>query len=157
MATSSIIGTITDIEHKAVGRVPCASLLLTLVALIIHLTNGLRVDLLYERTALAGLQLWRVVTCHWVHLNWDHLFWSGATFLFLGSLCEILDKKRLTRRWLSRCFSFPPLSGGACRVLMFTADYRGCIARYMLCCLRCSSSANEDQAVGCGLRFMQWV
>ena len=34
------------------------------------------------------------MTCHWVHLNWDHLFWSGATFLFLGSVCEILDKKK---------------------------------------------------------------
>lgn len=94
MATSAVTGFNVGIDRKAVRRIPCASLLLSLAALVIHLTNGLRVDLLYERTALANVELWRVVTCHWVHLNWDHLFWSGATFLFLGSVCEILDRKK---------------------------------------------------------------
>ena len=94
MATFSVTGFNASIDHKAVRRIPCASLLLTLAALIIHLSNGLRVDLLYERSALANLELWRVVTCHWVHLNWDHMLWSGATFLFLGSVCEILDRKK---------------------------------------------------------------
>ena len=94
MAHPSITSTIDTIKPKAVGRVPCASLLLALVTVIIHVTNDLRVELLYERSAVSGLEFWRVVTCHWVHLNWDHLFWSGATFLFLGSVCEILDKKK---------------------------------------------------------------
>jgi rhomboid family GlyGly-CTERM serine protease len=94
MTTSSITGTYHLISHKAVRRMPCASLLLTLVAMIIHLTNSLRAGLLYERNAMANLELWRVVTCHWVHLNWDHLFWSGITFLLLGSVCEILDRKK---------------------------------------------------------------
>lgn len=94
MAVSTVTGFNVGIDRKAVRRIPCASLILTLAALIIHLTNGLRVELLYERTALSHLELWRAVTCHWVHLNWDHLFWSGATFLFLGSLCEILDRKK---------------------------------------------------------------
>ena len=94
MITATVTSFNASIDRKAVGRIPCASLLLTLAALIIHLTNGLRVDLLYERTALAGLELWRVVTCHWVHLNWDHLLWSGATFLCLGAVCEIMDRKR---------------------------------------------------------------
>jgi rhomboid family GlyGly-CTERM serine protease len=94
MAAPTETGLEAIIIRKAVGRVPCASLLLSLAALIIHLTNGLRVGLLYERTALAGLELWRVMTCHWVHLNWDHLLWSGATFLCLGVVCEILDRKR---------------------------------------------------------------
>jgi rhomboid family GlyGly-CTERM serine protease len=94
MPISTLTGFNAKIDRKAVRRIPCASLLLSLAALIIHLTNGLRLDLLYERTALAGLELWRAVTCHWVHLNWDHLFWSGTTFLFLGSVCEILDRKK---------------------------------------------------------------
>ena len=29
-----------------------------------------------------------------MHLSTDHLFWSAATFLVLGSLCEIMDPKR---------------------------------------------------------------
>ena len=107
MAASTVTGFNANINRKAVGRIPCASLLLTLAALIIHLTNGLRMELLYERTALAGLQLWRVVTCHWVHLNWDHLFWSGATFLFLGSLCEILDKKKTYQTLISAVVLIP--------------------------------------------------
>jgi rhomboid family GlyGly-CTERM serine protease len=84
----------TRINHQAARRFPYASLLLTLVAVIVHLTHGWRVALLYDRLALGRLELWRVVTCHWVHLSWDHLFWSGATFLCLGAVCEMLDRKK---------------------------------------------------------------
>ena len=80
--------------REAVGRIPYVSLLLTLLAVFIHFTNGLRVNLIFERSALAHLELWRLLTCHWVHLNWDHLFWSAATFLSLGSICEFIDKKK---------------------------------------------------------------
>ncbi|RUA03366.1 MAG: rhombosortase [Deltaproteobacteria bacterium] len=82
------------IHHRAAGRFPYASLLLTLLAVIVHLSHGLRVDLLYDRLALSRVELWRIATCHWVHLSWDHLFWSGATFLCLGAVCERLDKKK---------------------------------------------------------------
>ena len=92
------ISTVTDapirITHQAARQFPYVSLLLTLVAVIIHLTNSLRIDLLYERPALGRMELWRIVTCHWVHLSWDHLFWSGATFLCLGGVCELWDKKK---------------------------------------------------------------
>jgi hypothetical protein len=37
---------------------------------------------------------WRLLTCHWVHLSGDHLFWSAMIFLGLGSLCELMDKKK---------------------------------------------------------------
>ena len=83
-----------QIVGKAVRRIPCVSLLLTLAAAIIHLFYSLRVQLLYDRSALGHHELWRLVTCHWVHLSTDHLFWSAATFLVLGSLCEIMDPKR---------------------------------------------------------------
>ena len=81
-------------RRATVGRIPYASLLLTLLAVLIHMANGLRVSLIYERSVLEHLELWRLLTCHWVHLNWDHLFWSTATFLFLGSICEIFDNKK---------------------------------------------------------------
>ena len=85
---------ITTTRRETVGRIPYASLLLTLLAVLIHLMNGLRVSLIYKRSVLEHLELWRLLTCHWVHLNWDHLFWSTATFLFLGSICEIFDNKK---------------------------------------------------------------
>ena len=83
-----------QIVGKAVRRIPCVSLLLTVAAAIIHFFYSLRIQLLYDRTALAHHELWRLITGHWVHLSTDHLFWSAATFLVLGSLCEIMDPKR---------------------------------------------------------------
>jgi len=87
------MNTSRSILPKAVRRAPCASLLLTLGAGFIHLFYSLRIQLLYDRSALVHHELWRLVTCHWVHLSGDHLFWSAATFLGLGSLCELMDKK----------------------------------------------------------------
>jgi rhomboid family GlyGly-CTERM serine protease len=83
-----------QIVGKAVRRIPCVSLLLTVAAVIIHLCYSLRIQLLYDRSALAHHELWRLMTCHWVHLSTDHLFWSAATFLVLGSLCEIMAPKK---------------------------------------------------------------
>ena len=83
-----------QIVGKAVRRLPRVSLLLTAAAAIIHLLYSLRIQLLYDRAALGHHELYRLITCHWVHLSSDHLFWSAATFLVLGSLCEIMDPKR---------------------------------------------------------------
>ena len=83
-----------QIVGKAVRRIPRVSLLLTVAAAIIHLSYSLRIQLLYERSTLFHHELWRLITCHWVHLSTDHLFWSATTFLVLGSLCEIMDPKR---------------------------------------------------------------
>ena len=83
-----------QIVGQAVRRIPCVSLLLTVTAAIIHLSYSLRIQLLYDRSAPVHHELWRLITCHWVHLSTDHLFWSATTFLFLGSLCEIMDPKK---------------------------------------------------------------
>ena len=85
---------IMSIITKAVRRAPRASLLLTVVAGIIHLFYGMRIQLLYDRSAMLHHEMWRMLTCHWVHLSGDHLFWSAMTFLGLGSLCELMDKKK---------------------------------------------------------------
>jgi len=73
-------------------RLPYVSLLLTAAALLIHFYHPLRPHLLYTRTALADGGLWRLFSCHWVHLNTDHLLWSAMTFFVLGSFCEIMDR-----------------------------------------------------------------
>ena len=83
-----------QIVGQSVRRIPCVSLLLTVVAAIIHFSYSLRIQLLYDRSAHVPHELWRLITCHWVHLSTDHLFWSATTFLVLGSLCEIMDPKR---------------------------------------------------------------
>ena len=83
-----------SIISNAVGRAPRVSLLLTVAAVVIHLFFSLRMQLLYDRSALVHHELWRLLSCHWVHLSWDHLFWSALTFLGLGSLCELMDNKK---------------------------------------------------------------
>jgi rhomboid family GlyGly-CTERM serine protease len=75
-------------------RLPYISLLLTAAALLIHFYHPLRPHLLYTRTALADGDLWRLTSCHWVHLNTDHLLWSAMTFFVLGSFCEIMDRTK---------------------------------------------------------------
>ncbi|MCP4628893.1 MAG: rhombosortase [bacterium] len=75
-----------------VKHLPYISLLLSAVALLIHFYHPLRPHLLYTRTALADGDFWRLASCHWVHLNTDHLFWSTLTFFVLGSFCEIMDR-----------------------------------------------------------------
>ena len=83
-----------QIVGKAVRRIPCVSLLLSVAAVIIHFSYSLRIHLLYDQSALGHYELWRLITCHWVHLSTDHLFWSAATFFVLGSVCEIMNRKK---------------------------------------------------------------
>lgn len=77
-----------------VRRLPWVSLILTAAAFVIHYFHSLRSELLYTRTALSNGDLWRIVSCHWVHLNTDHLLWSAMTFLVLGSFSEMIDRKK---------------------------------------------------------------
>ena len=83
----------STILNKA-RRMPWVSVLLTAMALGIHYFYFLRPELLYTRTALNNGDFWRIISCHWVHLNTDHLLWSGMTFLVLGSICEMMDRKK---------------------------------------------------------------
>ena len=83
-----------QIVGRAVRRIPWVSLLLTMAAVIVHFSYRLRIQLLYDRSAIAQYEWWRLIANHWVHLSTDHLFWSAATFLVLGSMCEIMNPKR---------------------------------------------------------------
>ena len=82
------------IISRTMSHIPYVTLLLTLAAGLIHLSYNLRIQLLYDRSALDYQDIWRLLTCHWVHLSWNHLSWSAMTFLGLGSLCELINKKK---------------------------------------------------------------
>ena len=81
-----------QVVRKTAKRVPYISMLLSAAAILIHIYYSLRPYLIYTRTDVIGGDFWRLVSCHWVHLNADHLLWSSMTFLLLGSTCEILDR-----------------------------------------------------------------
>jgi rhomboid family GlyGly-CTERM serine protease len=53
----------------------------------------------YDRAAIGAGQIWRLLTCHLVHCNWEHLFWDAAVFAGLGTLCE----RRGRSAWAACC------------------------------------------------------
>jgi rhomboid family GlyGly-CTERM serine protease len=54
------------------------------VALIIQSFPAARSSLIYERTALAGGDLWRIWTGHLVHFGWPHLVVDAGLWLIVG-------------------------------------------------------------------------
>jgi len=73
------------------GRVnlPWRSLLLTAVAVIAYLALGAAPgDWVFDRTAIAQGEWWRLITGHWVHSDLTHASWDIAALLLLGVLFE---------------------------------------------------------------------
>ena len=83
----------TTVQNIA-RRLPLLTIFLTAASLAVHIFHPIRPHLLYTRADLLNGEFWRLVACHWVHLNTDHLLWSAMTYLLLGSFCEIMDRKR---------------------------------------------------------------
>ena len=48
----------------------------------------------FDRAAVAGGELWRLVTCHLTHFSWDHLLWDTVVLVFLGLVCERRGRAR---------------------------------------------------------------
>lgn len=66
------------------GRMPAAILLLSLGLELAG--NTVRTLLRYDRTGIADLELWRLLTGHLVHLGWIHLALNGAGLILLWVL-----------------------------------------------------------------------
>ena len=75
-------------------RMPCASLLLSLVAAFIFACPSLAARLEYNRAAIAAGEIWRLFSGHWVHYGFDHFFWDVLAFGFLGAACERRSRPR---------------------------------------------------------------
>ena len=78
----------------AARRIPCASLLLGALAVVVYLIPALSEALQYDRQAVLRGELWRIVTCHWTHWSLDHLLWDLAVFVGLGAACEQMNASR---------------------------------------------------------------
>lgn len=86
-----------EAHREAVRRLPGASLLIALTAVLIQFCPGVAAWLEYDRAAIASGQLWRIVTCHLTHWSVDHLVWDVAALLVLGALCETSDRRGMLR------------------------------------------------------------
>ena len=81
-------------QLAAAGRAWGASPLLALAAFFTWALPHLAQQLQFHRTAIAGGELWRILTCHWTHCSFDHLFWDAGALLVLGILCEANSRWR---------------------------------------------------------------
>lgn len=75
-------------------RPPWLTLLLALGAAALYLVAGPAPEaLLFDRSAIASGEVWRLITGHFVHADLAHLVWNLAALLPLGLLLE----------WQARC------------------------------------------------------
>jgi rhomboid family GlyGly-CTERM serine protease len=71
-----------------------AALALTAGAAAAFLVPGAARWLEYDRGAIAGGEVWRLVTGHFAHWSAEHLAWDVIAFVALGVLCERLSRAR---------------------------------------------------------------
>lgn len=68
---------------------PWRALLLTLIATTAYLVLGPAPEgWVYDRTAIAGGEWWRLLTGHWVHSDPRHALWDIVALLIFGLLFE---------------------------------------------------------------------
>lgn len=75
------------------SRLPVISIFMTLISLILYLCGDTTAFLQYDRTLIADGELWRCITGHWIHWSFEHFLWCTITFVVLGSICELLDRR----------------------------------------------------------------
>jgi rhomboid family GlyGly-CTERM serine protease len=70
-------------------RLPWRSLSLAALALIAYIALGAAPEAwVFDRAAIDGGEIWRLVTAHWVHTDPWHALWNIAALLLLGLLFE---------------------------------------------------------------------
>jgi len=87
----------SSLSLDAARRLPGASLLLVAFAVAASALPGVAVWLQFDRSAIAGGAVWRLVTSHFVHWSGEHLFWDVLALAVLGWLCERQDRERFLK------------------------------------------------------------
>ena len=90
-------------------RLPVRTLAISAAALLVHFVPGLGPLLIYDRTAIAHGELWRLLTGNLVHLSDLHLAFDLAAFLIAGAIIE----QRGYRHFMTLCVSTAALIGVA--------------------------------------------
>lgn len=75
---------------------PGASLVLCTVAVGLYLWPAAAEIFQFDRDAIAAGQYYRWITGHATHWSFDHLIWDVSAFVALGSVCEIMDRKKFS-------------------------------------------------------------
>ena len=87
-------------------NVPWLTAALTAVCLILYWAGQFIFDLfLFDKVAISQGEFWRVITSHFVHCNWDHLFWDLVGLVILGAVIELNDRRALIPSLLLSCLA----------------------------------------------------
>ena len=94
-----------DTIRRVAPRLPWFTLVGTMAAAAVYLIPAARESLCYELDQPHSW--WRGLTCHWVHWNGEHLFWSAAAFALLGGLCEVRSRASALMCVVACCAAIP--------------------------------------------------
>ena len=71
-----------------------AALLAAAVAAALFMIPGTAAFLQYDRSLIANGEMWRLLTSHWAHWNYDHLFWDVTAFFLLSAFAFSISRLR---------------------------------------------------------------
>lgn len=80
---------------EAARRLPVVSLLLVGICILVQTSAGSLEILEYRRESVLDGEVWRLLTGHFTHWSWNHLFWDALSLGILACICE--------RKWRRKC------------------------------------------------------
>ncbi|MCK5682925.1 rhombosortase [bacterium] len=132
-------------EVRGWRRIPCASIILSLIAVLFYLIPGSLKLFEYNKLAIGNGQIWRLITCHFTHFTTSHFFWDFLTFFFLAIFCELQGSKRFMFTTLVSVFLISISLWFIDPTLMYYRGLSGlCSALYILFALICLSNAKKN-------------
>lgn len=83
-------------KYRGSIQLPRFTLFMVIMAIGLFLLFGSAPEaLVYDRSAIAQGEVWRVITGHWVHSDLEHAVWDIAAFLILACLFVPAMQQRL--------------------------------------------------------------
>ena len=75
-------------------RIPRPAIILVALGPLRYCFPAVAPWLEWDRSAIAAGQFWRLLTGHWVHWSFEHLFWSGGAFILPALVCQRIAPRR---------------------------------------------------------------
>jgi len=94
---------INSLSHGT-RRVPWLTLILAGLTIVFYFAGpGVFDILIYEKTAIRQGQIWRCLSGHFVHCNFEHLFWDLVGLIILTVMIERHDQRQVIPALLMSC------------------------------------------------------
>lgn len=92
-------------QCQGVRRAPWRTLILAMIMGVLYAAGHMLFgSLIFDKEAILNGQIWRFLTGHFVHCNFEHFFWDMAAFMILGSVIEFNTPHRLVPSLVASCF-----------------------------------------------------